>query len=296
LPITVALIHAIISKVWGPGGKLTLCAAAVVQFFGGFRCGELCHNPQSGKQGVMLRRQVTWCPNHAVIFLAQSKTDYTRKGVNVTIYKIGGPICPYALLLEVYRAAPDRRPEAALFQWPSGRTLLYSQMLSELKGALRALGYDTAKYGTHSIRVGVATTMAQLGYSGEQIRATVRWSSDCYQRYVRLTPDFLQGVAQSLGAEGVVHAHPLGGLSVDAVARAEAETIENLFPGPWRPVVGVSPRGGTGPSDSVSFPPNNPEFPLKESVAIRRVTENSAVVPTTITEPRVQVRAQVLDS
>jgi NAD(P)-dependent dehydrogenase (short-subunit alcohol dehydrogenase family) len=45
--------------------------------------------------------------------------------------------------------------------------------------------------------------------------------------------------------------------SVDAVARAEVETIENLFPGPWRPVVGVSPRGGTGPSDSVSFPPNN---------------------------------------
>ena len=40
LPITVALIHAIISKVWGPGGKLTLCAAAVVQFFGGFKCGR----------------------------------------------------------------------------------------------------------------------------------------------------------------------------------------------------------------------------------------------------------------
>jgi len=57
------------------------------------------------------------------------------------------------------------------------------------------------------------------------------------------------------------------------------------------------PLPGFKPSASfVSFPPNNPEFPLKESVSIRRVTENSAVVPTTITEPRVQVRAQVLNS
>jgi hypothetical protein len=46
----------------------------------------------------------------------------------------------------------------------------------------------------------------------------------------------------------------------------------------------------------VSFPPNNPEFPLKESVAIRRVTENALIAPTGGTEPRVQVRAQVLNS
>ena len=256
LPITVALLFLIITKVWSPAGKLIPCAAAVVQFFGGFRCGELCYNPQTGKQSVMTRRQVTWHSDRAVIFLAQSKTDYIRKGADVTVFRIGGPLCPHAWLAAVLRGAPDQRPEAALFQWPDGHTLLYSEMLGELKSALHGLGYDTSKFGTHSIRVGIATTMAQLGYSGEQIRATVRWNSDCYQRYVRLTPDFLRGVARALGAEDVVKGHPFGGLSLEAAAKAEVDNIEELFSEPRRPVVGGYPRGVNGPSDAVSIPPN----------------------------------------
>lgn len=66
-------------------------------------------------------------------------------------------------------------------QDPSTRLVMtYRQLLSAIKAALQTLGYDTKRYGTHSLRIGLATALAQLGFKRTQIQAVARWTSDTY--------------------------------------------------------------------------------------------------------------------
>jgi hypothetical protein len=45
---------------------------------------------------------------------------------------------------------------------------------------------DGSRYGTHSLRSGGATAMFEAGCGDTTIKLQGRWSSDCFQRYVRM--------------------------------------------------------------------------------------------------------------
>ena len=54
-----------------------------------------------------------------------------------------------------------------------------------LKQAVRLAGYDSNIYSAHSLRSGAATSAYNTGISPELIKRLGRWSSDCYQIYVK---------------------------------------------------------------------------------------------------------------
>ena len=50
---------------------------------------------------------------------------------------------------------------------------------------LKAVGIDDTRYSGHSLRIGEAAELAEMGVQNHLIQALGRWRSSCYQLYKR---------------------------------------------------------------------------------------------------------------
>ena len=99
--------------------------------------------------------------------------------------------CPYASFTNYISVVHKKTivPDLPAIRTEEGKGYPAIQFNSDLKELLRGLvPYSSAGSGilSHSFRAGVSTTLARLGFSEETISAQGRWSSTCYQRYVKL--------------------------------------------------------------------------------------------------------------
>ena len=76
--------------------------------------------------------------------------------------------------------------QASLFAYPDGSLVLRSEFDVSLKRLLGFCGYQTSAFKGHSFRIGAATAAALRGESDAQIRATGRWTSDAFKKYIRI--------------------------------------------------------------------------------------------------------------
>ena len=127
--------------------------------------------------------------NHNIkIYLASSKTDQLGRGTSIFVARqsdVG--ICPVKLLQEYLKIRP--RISGQLYCHFDGSPMTRYQFSGILKQALGYIGFDQSKYGTHSFRIGSATSATMLGFSDEQIKVMGRWSSDTFKSYIRI-PQF----------------------------------------------------------------------------------------------------------
>ena len=86
-------------------------------------------------------------------------------------------------MLKAWRARCERKDgtagEKRVF------TLSKDEYSQRLKQALRDIGVDDTKYGTHSGRIGGATMLWEAGASDSEIMELGRWKSDCWKIYCR---------------------------------------------------------------------------------------------------------------
>jgi hypothetical protein len=143
---------------------------------------------------------MTWRRDQVEVFLAASKTDRAGRGTTIRLFASGTPgMCAVSLLRDAWQGAPVQAPDAPLLQVDShGSALPYAALLGFIKQGTAQLGLDPACFGAHSLRIGGATQLAAADFTDTQIQAAGRWSSDCFQRYVRLGDTFFQHVATSL--------------------------------------------------------------------------------------------------
>lgn len=163
------------------------------------RCGELCKS--STEAAGLLRRSITWYTDRCEMNLGRTKTDSPGQETIITIDKNNMKWCGYTLLKSLYNQCPDQRTNAAVFQTEAGSPLTTAMVLNSVRELVQRFGYDPKLYGTHSFRIGGATTLHLLGVAMLDIQRLGRWKSDTVERYIRLSPTVLSRISDRLAQE-----------------------------------------------------------------------------------------------
>ena len=117
--------------------------------------------------------------------IKQSKTDPFRKGCTLTIARSTTSICS-VMAMRDYLLQRNATPTGPLFTFTNGRWLTRANLTKELRSALNHCGLPAERYYSDSFRIGEATSAAAAaGVPAWLIKVLGRWSSDCYERYIR---------------------------------------------------------------------------------------------------------------
>ncbi|KAG5175356.1 hypothetical protein JKP88DRAFT_153337, partial [Tribonema minus] len=135
------------------------------------------------RQGRPLPAAAGHTADEARFIIRGSKTDQLRVGSTAVLTAAGGGLAdPVRIFADVVAALPA----AATAQHPLMSVATRAGGIGALKRReaellIRSLamrqGLDPRQYGTHSMRVGGATTLAHAGVPGRLIQAAGRWRS-----------------------------------------------------------------------------------------------------------------------
>ena len=163
-------------------------AAFLLAFHGFLRVSEFAAERKNSPIGRVLARDDVVIeesnPRHIVVRIRYSKTDQYGDTTLISLKENGLPnACPIRAMV-AFRAVRTNQP-GALFCHANGSPLTRYQVSAVLKKVLVASGIPSAEYGTHSFRIGAATTAALNGVPVEKIKEMGRWRSDAYKCYIR---------------------------------------------------------------------------------------------------------------
>ena len=168
--------------------KLMLWSAITVAFFGLLRSAEFTSPFVSRfNQSTLLLSDIVFSPDRSYIkiHLRCSKTDPFKAGCDVRVGATGDTLCPVSALSHFihYRQSIV----GPLFMYKDGSFLTRSRLASLLQKC-----FPLHHVNTHSLRIGGASTMASAGIPDSQIMILGRWSSNAYQRYLRLSDNIIR--------------------------------------------------------------------------------------------------------
>lgn len=146
--------------------------------------------------------------DEARVIIRGSKTDQLRVGsLAVLVTAGGGAADPVRILADTVAALPAAAtPAHPLMTVAAAGGGLRVLKRREAEQAIRALvvrqGLDPKRYGTHSMRVGGATTLAHAGVPARLIRAAGRWRSNAFEDYIRHNLADYSRICQALAGSG----------------------------------------------------------------------------------------------
>ena len=124
-------------------------------------------------------------PSHMLVHIKQSKTVPFRQGHTITIAESWSPICSVMVMKDyLFQAQPPSSHPLFAFVQPR-QWLTRKNLTTELRTILQHCGLPANNFYSHSFRIGAATTAAKAGLPPWLIKVLGRWSSDCYERYIR---------------------------------------------------------------------------------------------------------------
>lgn len=202
-PITVDLLrnlkHSLRASNYSTADQLMLWASFTTAFFGFLRASEFCSDRQScyDPQKTLLVQDVEVIPEAITVNLKSSKTDQFRVGNIIRLAPSGKSICPFrALNNHLENCKSQSKP---LFTFVNN-TYLTRQIFSKIVKSLLPQSCNPRLYSSHSFRIGAATCAADKNTPVWLIKALGRWSSDCYQDYIRVNPGLLDKIPNLLAS------------------------------------------------------------------------------------------------
>ncbi|XP_048578830.1 uncharacterized protein LOC125560693 isoform X2 [Nematostella vectensis] len=178
-------------------------AAFTLAFFGFLRCSEFtCPGVRNFDIVYNLSPvDINFHPNPSAplymkVVIKASKTDPFRQGTVLTIARSGCDLCAVSAMQEFVRICGYTT--GPLFRFRSGKYLTRSLVSSILRDAARACGLPHSSLKGHSFRIGAASCAAAAGLPDWLIKVLGRWSSDCYQLYVRTPQNILLTAAPKM--------------------------------------------------------------------------------------------------
>lgn len=183
--------------------SLMIWTAMNVGYFGLFRAGEICvtGNKFDPKLNLCLSDVVLVPSQSLTVFVKRSKTDRHNQGVHVHIGCSQQKICAVCTM-ETYisqrSALFGNSPQSPLFVSSSGLALTRAAFNSHIKAFISKLGKNPSHYSGHSLRAGGASDAAKNGLSEWEIKLMGRWTSDAYERYIRLPVEYRYNFARKM--------------------------------------------------------------------------------------------------
>ena len=179
-----------------------LWAACCVGFFGFLRAGEFTvpseetFDPASHMTFNDVAVDSHTSPTIMRIRLKVSKCDPFRRGVDIVLGRTYTDLCPVVAML--HYMAIRGNADGPLFKFQDGCPLTKPKLVSALREALSAAGYDSSQFSGHSFRIGAASTAASQGLEDSTIKTLGRWQSDAYLRYIRIPAGELASYSRRL--------------------------------------------------------------------------------------------------
>ena len=206
-PVTPRVLFAIrpILLAWlGERDFSMIWAAFTLAFFCFLRCSEFtCQGVSTFRPKFDLSADCVLfhpsiaSPQQMTIILKSSKTDISREGHRLVIACSPSLLCAVSAMPSYFLSACPRGP---LFSFQSGRYLTRSAVVHLLRDAARYAGLPYKSLKGHSFRIGAASTAAAAGLPDWLIKVLGRWSSDCYQLYIRTPKNVLMSAAPRMAS------------------------------------------------------------------------------------------------
>ncbi|XP_078369095.1 uncharacterized protein LOC144653055 [Oculina patagonica] len=207
LPITIQVLTAIHDYLHpelstNPNHNM-LWAAFTLAFFAFLRSSEFTCNGPFNPEVHLTSQDITFLPDihsptHMLVRIKQSKTDPFRQGCTLTVAKSTSPICSVMALKDyILQAQPPASQPLFTFSL-SGSSLTRTSLTRELRTILHHCGFRSNNYYSHSFRIGAATSAASAGIPSWLIKVLGRWSSDCYERYIKTPKSSILAVPKLL--------------------------------------------------------------------------------------------------
>lgn len=136
--------------------------------------------------------------------LKSPKEDRIGASSFVDVYETKGLLCPIRAYKKWKATNPPNEPNMPAFRTEDGVPLTGRELNKILKKSLRKHDfYQSGTITSHSFRSGMASMMATLGYSEEEIMAMGRWSSTAFEAYIKLPRRKRSEMAKDLGRRGI---------------------------------------------------------------------------------------------
>lgn len=85
-----------------------------------------------------------------------------------------------------------------LFIYESGTFITQEKLTREPRLLISKGGLGSSKFAEHSFQIGAARTAASAKLALWLIKVLIRWSSDCFERYIKTPPSVLAKVPRKL--------------------------------------------------------------------------------------------------
>ena len=132
--------------------------------------------------------------------LKSPKEDKTGKGKIIDIYESKGAMCPIKAFQRWEKLSPHNDRNLPIFRLENGVNLTGRRFNRILKRLLnKHIDYRKGSISSHSFRSGLATLMGQLGFPDHEIMAMGRWSSNCFETYLKLPRSRRMEIARRIG-------------------------------------------------------------------------------------------------
>ena len=206
-PITIQILQSIFNSYQPHLGcdlnYIMLWAAFTLAFFGFLRSREFtCNDKVFDPETHLCLKDVTLVPNtefsnYMLVLIKRSKTDPFSHGCTLTLARSTTSICA-VMAMKDYVLQCQSSSAGPLFTFTSGKLLTRTSLTHELRDVLQHCGILPQHYFSHSFRIGAATTAAAAGIPAWLIKVLGRWSSDCYEHYIRTPQETLLAIPKQL--------------------------------------------------------------------------------------------------
>ena len=183
--------------------SLMVWAAMTLAFFGFLRIGELTCDSHFNPERHLTIPDLVFMPKSSPVYmlvrLKVSKTDPFRKGQTIVLGRANSNLCPISAMVACLESRLPFSTSGLLFTFHSGSFLTWGRFTNETRLLLSKEGLDSSEFVGHSFRIGAATRAACANLVPPwPIKVLGRWSSDCFERYIKTSPSVLAQVPQTL--------------------------------------------------------------------------------------------------